>query len=226
MCKRSVSGVAGLSLGMVLVAIASAFLVTSSRVAAQAATPAAVNKHKALEMLDLSPAVFIENKGQWDGAIRYGFDGKGTRVSFTDAGPVFQMLTASSEKGRPSSAVFSARFVGSHRVTPVGIDASTGRTNYYVGNDSSKWRTDVPSYGKIAYRGIYDGVDLYAWGRRSGLKYEFHVAPGASWRQIVVRYDGIEGLAIDRRARSTLRPVLARWWTTLRLCTRRRPKGA
>jgi hypothetical protein len=179
------------------------FLAASGLMAAPGAAPVAQqappDRHKALELLDLSPAVFVQNKGQWNSEVRYGFDGKGTRVSFTDAGPVFQTLGPSSEKGRSSSAVFSARFVGARSVTPVGFDASASRTNYYVGSDSAKWRTDVPSYEKIAYRGVYDGVDLYAWGRRSGLKYEFHVAPGASWRQIVVKYDGIEGLSLDEK---------------------------
>ena len=37
-------------------------------------------KQSVLKTFDLSPAVFIENKGQWDGSIRYGFDGKGVKV--------------------------------------------------------------------------------------------------------------------------------------------------
>ena len=159
------------------------------------ATPG--QREQAIKAFDLSPAVFIENKGQWDSQVRYGFDGKGTRVSFTDAGPVFQMLKSGGEDGEVSQAVFSATFVGGRKVTPVGIEKSPSTTNYYVGKDSSKWQSSVPSFQKVAYLGLYEGVDLYTWGKRSGLKYEFHVAPGASWKQIVVRYDGIDGLSID-----------------------------
>jgi len=199
MRKGQVSSATKLFFGTAAIVISLAYFVAGGLPAAHAGTPQIADRHKAVETLDLAPAVFVENTGQWDSGIRYGFDGRGTKVSFTDAGPVFGMLGPSSEKGRASSAVFAARFVGARSVAPVGVDASTSRTNYYVGSDSSKWRTDVPSYSKIAYRGIYEGVDLCAWGRRSGLKYEFHVAPGASWRQIIVRYDGIDGLSVDEK---------------------------
>jgi len=152
---------------------------------------------KVLQSLDLSPAIFVENKGQWDTDVRYGFDGKGTRVSFTDSGPVFQILRSTGEDGEVSRKVFSARFVGADKVPPVGLEQSTSKTNYYIGKDPSKWRTGVSSFRKMAYYGLYDGVDLYTWGKRSGLKYEFHVAPGKSWEDIVIRYDGIEGLSVD-----------------------------
>jgi len=158
-------------------------------------------KERAVQTLDLSPAIFVENKGQWDESVRYGFDGKGVRVSFTDAGPVFQMLKNTGDKENPQIAqkVFSASFPGANRVRPMGLDTAATKVNYYVGNDPAKWQASVPSFEKILYKGLYDGVDLYTWGKRSGIKYEFHLAPGASWKDIVVRYEGIEGLAIDAK---------------------------
>jgi len=48
----------------------------------------------------------------------------------------------------------------------------------------------------VAYEGLYEGIDLHTWGRRSSLKYEFHVAPGADYTRIAVRYDGIAGLTL------------------------------
>jgi len=162
-----------------------------------ASTQAAIEK--AAHALDLSPAIFVENQGQWDKDVCYGFDGRGVRVSFTDSGPVFQMLRDATKEGQLSQAVFSASFVGARRVRPRGLDPSETKVNYYSGNDPSKWHSGVPSFKKVVYKGLYEGVDLHTWGRHSGLKYEFHVAPGADWRQIVVRYEGIEGLSIDEK---------------------------
>jgi len=157
--------------------------------------------HQAVSAFDLSPALFVENKGQWDEAVRYGFDGRGVRVSFTDSGPVFQMLKASGDKEAPETAqaVFTATFAGARQVRPTALERSSTQVNYYMGNDPSKWQSDVPSYKKIIYKGLYDGIDLYTWGKRSGLKYEFHVAPGADWRRVAVRYDGIDSLRIDEK---------------------------
>jgi len=168
------------------------------------------DKHRAIEAFDLSPAVFVENKGQWDSGIRYGFDGKGVRVSFTDAGPVFQMLksTGAGEDAEMSQAVFSATFVGGKPVRPTALDPSSVKVNYYRGNDASKWLSGVPTFTKVAYKGLYDGVDLCTWGKRSGLKYEFHVAPSASWERIVIKYEGIEGLSIDDKGALHVRTSL------------------
>lgn len=170
------------------------------------ATPDA--KRKAIEAFDMSPAVFVENKGQWDPAIRYGFEGQGGRVSLTESGPVFQMLSRPDGDGQAVEAVCSARFVGARRVVPVGLGQSAVRTSYYIGNDASKWRAGAPAYEKIAYHGIYDGIDLHVWGKRSGLKYEFLVTPGASWTRIRLRYDGVQSLSIDDKGTLHIRTSL------------------
>jgi hypothetical protein len=54
----------------------------------------------------------------------------------------------------------------------------------------------VPTFERVEYPGLYDGVDLQVAGRRASLKYEFHIAPGADYRQIQVSYDGIDALRI------------------------------
>ncbi|MBL7132690.1 MAG: SBBP repeat-containing protein, partial [Phycisphaerae bacterium] len=89
---------------------------------------------------------------------------------------------------------FSASFVGANLVTPVGLEQSEACFNYFVG-DQADWHSEVPAYEVVAYEGLYEGIDLYTWGQRDSLKYEFHVAPGADYTQIQVTYDGIAGLA-------------------------------
>ncbi len=54
-----------------------------------------------------------------------------------------------------------------------------GKTNYLIGNDRSKWHTDIPSYAAVRYQGIYPGVDVFFYGREQRLEYDFVVAPGA-----------------------------------------------
>ena len=48
---------------------------------------------QAVELLDLSPALFVENQGQWaDDSIRYALFGNGANVLHTDTGLVFQLV--------------------------------------------------------------------------------------------------------------------------------------
>ena len=60
----------------------------------------------------------------------------------------------------------------------------------------SQHRSNVAGYAKIAYPGLYQGIDLLTWGHPTGMKYEFHVAPGADWRNIQVSYGGSGGLSL------------------------------
>ena len=50
-----------------------------------------------------------------------------------------------------------------------------------------KWRTNVPTYAKVKYEGIYSGIDLVYYGNQRQLEYDFIVAPGADPRRIAVR---------------------------------------
>ncbi len=90
---------------------------------------------------------------------------------------------------------FSAHFVGAKRVRAEGEGKAQQVFHYHRG-EPERWRENVPSYEAVAYRGVYDGIDLRVTGGRTGIKYEFIVAPEADWRQVRVRYDGIERLTL------------------------------
>ena len=171
----------------------------------------------AVEVFDASPALFVENQGQWENeSVRYAFFGSGANVLHTDSGPVFQLFQQFADDDTEASsklpvqddvphglgdvsvqqACFSASFDGANMIEPVGLDQAATLHNYYVG-EQSRWRTAVPSYQTVAYPGVYEGIDLLTWGRRNSLKYEFHIEPGADYQQIQVSYQGIEGLSLD-----------------------------
>ena len=180
-----------------------------------------------VELFNALPALFVENQGQWpDASVRFAHAGNGANVALTDMGPVFQVFrqemaadaaaTSSDPLDPPDDVThmleFAACFVGAQAVSPVGLDPSGAVFNYYVG-DQANWRSGVPSYQVVVYPDLYPGVDLHVWGRRSSLKYEFHVAPGADYGQIQVRYDGIAGLSVAQD--DSLEVDLGGGWGTL-----------
>ncbi len=82
--------------------------------------------------------------------------------------------------------------------TVTGADELPGKSNYFIGNDPKKWRTNVPTYAKVKYAGVYPGVDLVYYGNQGGqLEYDFVVAPGADPNQIKLNFAGTEGMRID-----------------------------
>jgi len=66
-----------------------------------------------------------------------------------------------------------------------GQDELPGKSNYFIGNDPKKWRTRVPTYGRVRFASIYPGVDLVYYGEQNGqLEYDFVLAPGADPKRI------------------------------------------
>jgi hypothetical protein len=191
-----------------------------------------VAQESALELFSLSPALFVENQGQWaDESVRFLHQGDGVNVAMTDAGPAFQVfqrdgsaaltpdLSPGCGRGEDVPAdhasrvlQFSASFVGANLVVPVGLEQAETVFNYCIGPQED-WRSGVPSYEVVAYQNLYDGIDLQTWGQRDHLKYEFHVAPGADYRQIQVRYAGIAGLSLGEDG--SLRLDLGDGWDAL-----------
>jgi len=82
-------------------------------------------------------------------------------------------------------AVLRMKLAGANSSTRVvGLDQRPGKSNYFVGNDPQKWRTDVPTYAKVKCPGVYPGIDAVYYGNQEQLEYDFVVAPGADPKAI------------------------------------------
>ncbi len=64
------------------------------------------------------------------------------------------------------------------------------KSNYYLGNDRSKWRTSVPNYSRLAVRDLYPGIDLIYYGNPDELEYDLTVKAGVNPDRIRLRFEG------------------------------------
>src|SRR5437016_11123222 len=73
------------------------------------------------------------------------------------------------------------RLVGANPAPEVaGVGELPGKSNYFLGNDPTKWRTNVSTYAKVEYREVYPGVNLVYYGNQRQLEHDFVVSPGRS----------------------------------------------
>jgi hypothetical protein len=77
------------------------------------------------------------------------------------------------------------------------VDELPGKSNYFRGNDPQRWRTNVPSYGKVRYEQVYRGIDLLYYGNQRQLEYDFVVSPGGDPSAIALNIDGADKMEID-----------------------------
>lgn len=76
------------------------------------------------------------------------------------------------------------------------MQAGSDYENFFLGNDRSKWKSFVKNYHQIWLREIYTGIDYEAITAISGLKYNFHVKPGANPTDIKMRYEGASSVKL------------------------------
>jgi hypothetical protein len=95
-----------------------------------------------------------------------------------------------------TDAVLRMKLVGANpRAKVSGLEELPGKSNYFIGSDPKKWRTNVPNYAKVKYANVYPGVDLVYYGNQGKLEYDFVVQPAADPRsiQLAINPDGQAG---------------------------------
>lgn len=139
------------------------------------------------------PLSFEANRGQTDPRVSFVARGDGHAV-FLTAREAVLVLT----QGDSGGLVLRMRFVGGNpRVRAAGVEELPGKANYLVGNDPTKWRTNVPLYARVLYAGLYRGIDLAYAGDQRQVVYEFVVHPEADPSRISLSWQGADSLDVD-----------------------------
>ena len=174
------------------------------------AAPGKADKENTLKPYGNLPLYFIENKGQIDPAVRFYVKTSDQTLFFTDEGIVFDLFRWEKatekrmegvEKGRQAAGakkerlVFNLGFENAREgILIEGLDRQDAVINHLAGDDGRKWKTGIPTYKGVVYRGVYKGIDLRIFGNGKAIEYEFIVNPGGSPDDILLTYNGIEGL--------------------------------
>jgi hypothetical protein len=148
------------------------------------------------------PLRFEANQGQTDASVRFLSRGAGYQLYLTGEGAVMAVNGPAARgrdglQGRPQSAVVRMRLAGVKAGAVEGEDQLPGVTNYFKSSDEAEWRTNVVSFGKVRYAGVYPGIDLVYYGNQQQLEYDFQVAAGADPGLIRLRFAEDNRLSLD-----------------------------
>lgn len=127
------------------------------------------------------------------GAIRFGLSA-GRKAE--DAGP--DDGSAVPETTESKGATISMSFIGANPSPSIEeAEPQEGISNYLLGDDPAKWRTNVAGYSKVYYRDLWPGIDMVIYNENGQARYDFVVAPGADPDRIAFRFEGAEGASIS-----------------------------
>ncbi len=180
-----------------------AWAAESSRVVPQ------VTKHQIQS--NFSKLSFEANRGQTDGRVKFLSRGPGYTLFLTPRETVLVLSKKDRDAGtRKTKRALREKTAGTQRIalrmrliganpSPgiTGLDKLPGKSNYLIGKDRSKWRTNVPRYAKVWYDEVYPGIDVLYYGKQRQLEFDFIVAPGSDPKAITLGFEGAERIEID-----------------------------
>ena len=144
------------------------------------------------------PLSFEENRGQVDGKVKFLSRGSGYSLFLTGTEAVLSLSTKNSKKSENS--VLRMKLVGVNPSPEVaGVEELPGKSNYFIGNDRAKWRTNVATYKKVKYSDVYPGIDLVYYGNQRQLEYDWIVAPGVEPEAIRFAVEGAGNITFDTK---------------------------
>ncbi|MCC7332844.1 MAG: gliding motility-associated C-terminal domain-containing protein [Flavobacteriales bacterium] len=159
---------------------------------------------------------FKENKGQWEDNIIYKAKIPGGQLYLENTKLTYQFYNEQDilrignihhgwfkNPTRRDSIInlhaFEVEFVDALQPQIQASKPYSDYENYFIGNDSSKWASDVKKYKDIEYKQLYSGIDLKLYSTsEAGLKYDFIVNPNADIEQIRLKYTGQNKLSITK----------------------------
>ena len=196
-----------------LTALALSPLSLSTRFTSERQLPA--NENSALHT-PRSSLLFVPNHGQWPAAVRYQMRGLGGTWWFTEEAVWVTVVRGTGgtqgTEGTQSSGLrtqnpelcplvplspcqlhgvnLKLTFPGlSPTAHWVASDEEPTKMNYFLGSDTYKWRSNLPTFAALHWQGLYPGVDLDFTDQ--GL-----IIGGLS-SMLRMRVEGADGLRID-----------------------------
>jgi len=158
------------------------------------------------------PLSFELNQGQAASTVQFLSRGSGYALFLTPGEVVLnlerQQPASAAAKGQTPEAAsvdtLRMSLIGANaKANAVGLVPQPGVVSYFIGNDPKKWRTGIPTYGKVDCPQVYPGIDLVFYGNQRQLEYDFRVAAGGDPNRIAWRIDGARA-SVDRKGNLVL----------------------
>ena len=150
---------------------------------------------------------FVLNKNQWEDFINYEASFRGGKLFLEKNAFTFlfehpdDMASFRPHQGKQIDKIR----LHAIKVIPVnalpnpathGEDEESYFHNYFLGNDASKWASDVPLYKSLVYENLYQGIDMQFYSSFGDVKYDFIVQPDANVSSIQLDYVGVDEMQL------------------------------
>jgi hypothetical protein len=159
-----------------------------------------MSKASVLKSYGALPTSFEMNQGQADRTVRFLARGQGYTILLQPSEALLALQSPrqdtrvperAGELPRPPYRVLKMRIERANLSAPAtGLHRLPGISNYFIGNDPSRWHTHIPTYEKVQFENVRPGVNLVYYGNQRQLEYDFVLSPGVRPESLRLSFEG------------------------------------
>jgi len=170
-------------------------------------TPSMPSKEAVSAKLATLERGWVKNEGQWDERALFSAPGYFGNTWITKDGELLHVAVKKEEckdrtekaKACPSKSwVISERWVGGKVQAIKGEEELQTKVSYFIGNDPSKHKTNLPTYRYVSLGEVWSGIEVKLKATQKTVEKLFYVQPGADPSKIVVEVGGAKGLKLSK----------------------------
>lgn len=156
---------------------------------------------------------FTENKGQWNNDIKFKFSSSALHILLKNESVSYFFLNQKNlsdannhgHKTEKKEILINGNYLSvlfknaNKNCSPISSgEAENYYKNYYLGNDKSKWKSNVHSFQNITYPNIYNQIDLKINASKNNvLKYDWIIKPNANLANIQLQITGADSVYLN-----------------------------
>lgn len=170
------------------------------------------NHSEESHMKPIDKIEFIQNKGQWDSKALYKAEVNGGYLwlgknTFSYSLFSKEDIERMHHENHAGAGYNSTSMINAHTYRMHFFEANENPTvsinnqysyyyNYFLGNDESKWASNVPVAGKLTYNDLYKGINLIGYSVNGNFKYDYEISPEANPDKIQFSFEGADNIEV------------------------------
>ncbi len=159
--------------------------------------------------VDIAPTIdYVKNNGQWENPVLYKADLHGGWVFLEKNSLTFKFINnkhhhPSEEKNLPVKGhVYKINWLNANPNTKITeTDKQPYYNNYFIGNDASKWHSNVGNYRTVHYNNIYPNIDFKIYSEASTMKSDYIIHKNGNAEDLKFQYDGVDAISVENNGK-------------------------
>lgn len=145
---------------------------------------------------------FVQNEGQKQNDILYYAELNDLNIFIKSDGVYFdfyQLEKTDNNQINKTGHLVKLDFINGNKLNSF-KNLSTGKLNFLIGKDKSKWKREVNVYNNLLINNVFDGVDFKLYFDNNIPRYDFIINQNANPENIKFKFNTVNGLKVQNKS--------------------------